>query len=384
MTQPLPAYQQLVDEGTLTPDPEQRQAAILLAELSAALKGYRPGRSEGLFRRHRREAPKGVYLWGGVGVGKSLLMDLFVENAPVAARRRVHFHAFMQEVHSFMTQWRGLSEAERKSHPARHHDASLDDPIPHAAQSVFNGAHLFCFDEFQVSDVADAMILGRLFETLFELGAVIVATSNRRPDELYKNGINRQLFMPFIEMIERHLTVQHLVGIKDYRLDRLQNQDVYFYPLNRKSDDAMNASWRAMTTGAVAERAVLRSGSREISVPCAARGTARGTFDHWCASTHGAKDYLLLAADYPTVFIDHIPQMSPDLRNEAKRFVTLIDALYEARCTLFCSAEVAPEDLYPTGDGSFEFERTVSRLREMQSEAYLGLEHVGPDPEQSS
>ena len=379
MTRPLPAYQSLVEDGTLDPDPAQEQAAIALQSIADTLRGYQPGRRRSLFRKSVPR-PRGLYMWGGVGVGKSLLMDLFIETVPIREKRRVHFHAFMQEVHRFIATWRQMDDPTRRRHPARLKSADLDDPIPHAAKAVFARAHLFCFDEVQVTDITDAMLLGRLFETLFELGAVIVATSNRHPDDLYKNGLNRQLFLPSIALLKANLDILELVGAKDYRLDRLSAASVYFSPLGPEADKAMNKAWHAMTAGAAAQQEQFTVAGREVIVPAAARGVARGSFAHWCGSALGPADYLCLAAEYPTIFIDHIPQMSPANRNEAKRFVTLIDALYEARCKLVCSAAAAPDDLYPTGDGAFEFGRTASRLHEMQSENYLQLPHEGTHP----
>lgn len=379
MTPPLAAYQALIANGTLDPDPAQEQAAIALERLSRTLRGYRPDQPAGWFRK-AVPAPNGLYLWGGVGVGKSLLMDLFFETVPIKNKRRVHFHAFMQEVHHFVAQWRAMDEAGRKAHPARAKDAALDDPIPHAAKAVFAEAHLLCFDEFQVTDITDAMILGRFFEQLFSRGAVVVATSNREPGELYKDGLNRPLFVPFIDLLESKLTVMELAGSKDYRMERLENEAVYFTPLGAKTDTAMNEAWRGLTAGAPAGQAHLTAGSRKLVIPCAARGVGRGSFAHWCGQPYGPGDYLRIAAAFPILFIDNIPLLSPENRNEAKRFVTLIDALYEARCTLICSAAAAPDALYPHGHGAFEFQRTASRLFEMQSKNYLKLSHQGMVP----
>lgn len=378
MPSPLSAYKAMIADGTLSPDPAQEKAIGLLDRLARQLAGYQPGRKP-LFSK-AKPAPKGLYLWGGVGVGKSLLMDLFFENAPVARARRVHFHAFMQETHRFLKDWRALTEDARKKHPARARKASIDDPIPHAAKAVAEAASLLCFDELQVTDITDAMILGRLFTELFKRGVVVVATSNRPPVDLYKDGINRELFIPFIGLLQEKLDIHQVVGAKDYRLDRLPGKKVYFHLLGKASDEGMNAAWRALTAGGMAQRADIKVGSRTIIIPCATRGVARGSFDHWCGDQFGPGDYLTIAGAYPTVFIDDVPQMGPAQRNEAKRFATFIDALYEARCTLVCSAETAPDMLYKAGDGSFEFERTASRLHEMQSEAYLQLSHQGMNP----
>ncbi|MEM6649123.1 MAG: cell division protein ZapE [Pseudomonadota bacterium] len=375
MTLPLKAYRKLVASGTLWPDPAQEEVAITLDNLAQRLQGYAPNRRNGFFRKPQK-APEGLYLWGGVGVGKSLLMDLFVEGAPIRLKRRVHFHAFLQEIHGFIANWRQLDEKRRKIHPARLKSASLDDPIPHAANAVFQKAHLFCFDEFQVTDITDAMLLGRLFEQLFAQGAVIVATSNRPPDERYKEGLNRELFIPFIDLLKSKTKVFELEGAKDYRLDRLHKENVYFHPLGDTAHRSMNTLWGVMTANALSKPTTLLRGSRKISIPHAARGAVRAPFSHWCGHAFGPGDYLQIAQQYRTVFIDDIPLMGGEDRNEAKRFVTFIDALYEAKCTLIASAAAAPEDLYPEGDGAFEFGRTVSRLYEMQSMDYFAQAHA--------
>lgn len=374
MTSPIAALDALIEAGTLTPDPAQRAAAEALTRLDVALRRYRPADRGGLFRK-AATAPRGIYLWGGVGAGKSLLMDLFFESKPMARGRRVHFHAFMQEVHTFIAAWRAAPETQRKNHPARVRSAALDDPVPHAANAVFAKAELLCFDEFQVSDIADALLLGRLFDSLFGLGAVVVATSNRPPDDLYKDGINRQLFLPFIARLKERLDIIEVRSRRDYRLDRLRGEKVYFTPLGDAATQAMDAAFAAMTAGAAPSPGTLSIASREVVIPCTARGVGRGSFAHWCGTALGPQDYLALAAAFPVFFIDDIPKMTAADRNEARRFVTLIDALYEARCVLFCSAATAPGGLYPSGDGSFEFARTASRLEEMQSLDYLSLSH---------
>ncbi|MGV6820765.1 MAG: cell division protein ZapE [Parvularcula sp.] len=374
MTTPLSAYLHLVKTGTLTHDTAQEEAAVALAALAARLQ-KRAAAHKGWFRR-TTEPPKGLYLWGGVGVGKSLLMDLFIQYTPAIKKRRVHFHAFMQEVHAFIADWRAMDDSIRKKHPARAKGASLDDPIPHAAEMVFQSAHLLCFDEFQVTDIADAMLLGRLFAELFDHGAIVVATSNRHTDDLYKDGINRALFLPFIDLIKDKMTVRHLTGAKDYRQDRLTSEPVYFFPVTSTSDTALAESWEKMTAGAPAAPEDLHIHGRTLRIPIVARECARGSFDFWCGSALGPADYLAVANRYSTIFIEHIPTLTPENRNEAARFVTLVDALYEAHCTLVCSADAAPEALYPAGSGAFEFERTASRLAEMQSQDYLQKPHI--------
>ncbi|WP_370336050.1 cell division protein ZapE [Parvularcula marina] len=375
MPSPLSAYDAMVRDGTLQPDPAQRAGAEALDRLAKSLKRYDPA-AKGLFRKTPKP-PKGLYLWGGVGAGKSLLMDLFFEKAPVRAKLRVHFHAFMQRTHRFIRDWRAMDEKTRRSHPSRMKGASLDDPIPHAANHVFAEAHLLCFDEFQVSDITDAMLLGRLFGTLFELGAVVVATSNRHPDDLYKDGLNRQLFLPAIALLKERLEVMEISAARDYRLGHLEGDRVYFSPLGKDATAMMDELFARMTARGEIAPMEIDVGRRSLHVPCASRGVARGPFKHWCSEKFGPGDYLTLASEFPVVFIDNIPLLGPENRNEAKRFVTFIDALYEARAMLICSAAAEPDGLYPSGDGAFEFQRTASRLHEMRSRDYLSQEHEG-------
>ncbi|WP_306252348.1 cell division protein ZapE [Parvularcula sp. IMCC14364] len=374
MAGPEQAYNQLVATGGLYPDPAQADAVALLQELHGKLTNYRPGK-RGLFGR-TAQAPKGLYLWGGVGRGKSLLMDLFYENAPLSPRRRVHFHEFMAETHERIAQWRAMSDSVRKRQPHLVRRAPIDDPLPHVARAAFQSAHLLCFDEFQVTDIADAMILGRFFDWLFRFGAVVVATSNRHPDDLYKDGLNRNVFLPSIDLLKAHMQVHELGAARDYRLDQLTGAKVYHHPLGRAADAAMDTAWERLTMAAQEERDELHVRGRTLLIPRAARGAARVSFTDLCASALGAEDFLTIARTYNTLFMDHIPALSPEKRNEAKRFVTLIDALYEHKTKFVCSADTSPQDLYPKGDGSFEFERTISRLMEMQSAEYLGEEHT--------
>ena len=373
MRGPKQSYQERVARGELECDPAQDFAVERLQRLHDALKGYSPGKRGWLSRP--RPAPKGLYIFGGVGRGKSLLMDLFFETAPVRAKRRVHFHAFMQEVHAAIAEWRALTPKERRKRPEWRKDAG-DDPIRPVAQGVALEAHLLCFDEFQVTDIADAMILGRLFEAFLEFGVVIVSTSNRAPSDLYKNGLNRQLFLPFIDLICDRFEVFELESEKDYRLDRLRGAPVYFSPLGTEADAAMDAAWERLTGGAEPHSETLPVLGRELKAPCTAHGAARFGFADLAERELGPADFLALGRRFHTLFIDHIKVMSPADRNAAKRFVTLIDTLYEHKVKLVASAEAAPEGLYPKGDGAFEFERTTSRLIEMQSEDYLALPHA--------
>ncbi len=373
MAGPKFAYDDLIENGELYADRAQFQAVRLLQKLYGPLKSYVP-RKKGFFGREKRP-PQGIYMWGGVGRGKSLLMDLFYQTAPTPIRRRVHFHEFMAEIHEQIAAWRAMSNAERKRKPFLVRKADIDDPLPHVARATFQKAHLLCFDEFQVTDIADAMILGRFFESLFRFGTVIVATSNRHPDDLYKDGLNRQLFLPFIELLKQQLNVHELGAARDYRLDQLMGATVYHNPLGTEADAAMDAAWDRLTKATHEEQEELTIKGRHLAIPRAARGAARISFEALCKQALGAEDYLAVARNYNTLFMDGIPSLSPEKRNEAKRFVTLIDALYEHKTKFVCSADASPQDLYPKGDGSFEFERTTSRLMEMQSAEYLGSEH---------
>lgn len=371
MTTPLSVLRQRVEAGVLSPDPEQERAAEALTDLAARLSDWRPDRKS-LFGK-RDPAPRGLYLWGGVGRGKSMLMDLFVENAPVSPKRRAHFHEFMQDVHARITAWRKLSAEERRKRP-EHVRGAGDDPIPPVAKAIAAKARLLAFDEFQVTDIADASILGRLFEQFFERGVVVVATSNRHPDDLYKNGLNRQRFLPVIEMLKDRLDVMELDSGTDFRLRQLEAAPVYYTPLSADAELAMNKAWERLTSGAVPQHCVLDVKGRSLTVEREAAGVARFTFSELCARPLGPADYLTLADRFHTVLLEYVPQLSPDKRNEAKRFVTLIDALYEARTKLVMSADAEPGDLYPDGDGAFEFERTASRLMEMRTHDYLAAQ----------
>ncbi len=367
---PKPRYRALIKEGALDHDPAQEEAADRLQALHDALKKYR-GPRRGLFGNGA--APEGLYLWGPAGRGKTLLMDIFFNNLPLTAKRRVHLHEFMNEVHDRIAVWRSSDEKTRRRHKA-YNRKTPDDPITPVAHDIACGALILCFDEFQVTDIADAMILGRLFEALFAKGVVVVATSNRQPDDLYKDGLNRQLFLPFIELLKSKLDVFHLQATKDYRLAKLEGAPVYYQPLDKNADKAMDAAWKRMICGARDHPEKLTVSGRVLTAPRTARGAARFEFAELCERPLGARDYIALARHFDTLFIDHIPIMKADKRNEAKRFVTLIDAIYDRRTKLVCSADGEPDELYRAGDGAFEFERTASRLVEMRSAAYLGAD----------
>ena len=375
MGEVLQHYHERVGRGQLMADPAQEDAALMLDDLSERLS--QPAKK----RWFAKPVPvKGLYLWGGVGRGKSMLMDIFFDAAPVEPKRRVHFHEFMAEVHELFGAWRNLDEAARRRSPWKVR-RGIDDPVAPAAKQIASGARLLCFDEFQVTQIADAMILSRLFEALFARGVSVVATSNRAPDDLYADGINRELFTPFIANLKQHCEVFELASARDYRLESLIGAPVWYSPSGDAAEQAMDEAWQRLTLGAQAQSCTLTVKGRKLQIMREAAGVARFTFDELCARPLGALDYLTIAANFHTVLLENIPVLKPDKRNEAARFVALIDALYEAKIKLVASAAAEPGGLYPEGDGSFEFQRTISRLHEMRSHAYLAQERVAPQIE---
>ncbi|MBS0410502.1 MAG: AFG1 family ATPase [Proteobacteria bacterium] len=362
------AYDDKLRSGELKADPAQAAAVDALSALEARLAGARP---KGLFRK--AEGVRGVYLWGPVGRGKSLLMDLFFAAAPMEPKRRVHFHVFMAEVHRLVDAWRRGDAGQRQARFGHAHSGRMkgDDPIPPVADVIAAEARLLCFDELQVTDIADAMILGRLFEALFERGVTLVATSNRPPDDLYKNGINRQLFAPFIQMLKDRMEMVSVAGQHDYRLDRLRGAGTWFAPIDPDNERQFDALWADMLGGEEELGATLEVLGRKEHFPRAAGGLLRAHFASLCVAALGPQDYLAIADRFHTVFVEAVPRITPDRRNEAKRFGTLIDTLYEARARLVVLAAAEPESLYPQGDQAFEFERTASRLQEMRSASWL-------------
>ncbi|NWH08899.1 MAG: AFG1 family ATPase [Alphaproteobacteria bacterium] len=348
-------YRKLVSSGAIKGDPAQAGVAERLDRLARQLRGYR-GVKRGVFGIGSRPAPRGIYIHGEVGRGKSMLMDLFHDSVAMRAKKRVHFHAFMQDVHGEVRAWR---------------ERDPGDPIPHVAKGIAADALLLCFDEFQVLDIADAMILGRLFTALFDQGVVVVATSNREPDTLYEDGLNRQLFLPFIALLKEKLDVLLLDGPMDYRLARMHGFALYITPLGAEADARLDAAFKGLTGLAHGQPMTLAVNGRTLAIQEQAKGVARFTFAELCEAHVGAADYLAIAETFHTVILAGIPIMGPALRNEAKRFVSLIDVLYDRNVKLICSAEAEPAQLYVAGDGSFEFGRTVSRLNEMQSPHYL-------------
>jgi cell division protein ZapE len=352
------AYENRLKTGVLTRDPAQKQAVDALARLEKDL-GKR-----GLFGGVPEV--RGLYLWGPPGRGKSVLMDLFFACAPEKRKTRAHFHAFMARVHDLIRQWR---EGDRRARQRVFGAHKGDDPIEPVAALIASEARLLCFDELQVTDIADAMILGRLFDALFARKVVVCITSNRAPDQLYKDGINRPLFVPFIDRIVERCEVVELKGGRDWRLDRLKTAKVWWQgDGGRKGFDRL---WSDLKGEMPECPATLHILGRDVTIQRTAGGLARATFAELCGRPLGSRDYLAIAARFHTLFVEDIPLLTPDKRQAANRFVTLIDTLYEARRRLVVLAAGSPEALYPKGDGAFEFERTVSRLNEMQGAEWL-------------
>jgi cell division protein ZapE len=361
--EPIAVYWELRDKGVLKPDSAQLTAIEKLQSLYRALSEYRPDNGLrgwlarlGLTENGGGHAPMGLYLYGPVGRGKSMLMDLFFAAAPGPRKRRVHFHAFMLEVHDRI-------ERERR--------AETEAPILKVAADIAHEAALLCFDEFQVDDVADAMILGRLFTALFNAGVVVVATSNLAPDRLYEHGLQRELFLPFVALLKQKLNIIELDGGRDWRLAGLAGKPVYLHPLGPAAHEGLAAAFAQLTDGAKGASTTLAVKGRTLVVPRTARSVAWFGFAELCEQPLAAADYLTIAEHFAAVIVEGIPRLGLQQRDPARRFNILIDTLYEARTLLIASAEVPPEEIYPSGDGAFEFQRTVSRLIEMQSEDYI-------------
>ncbi len=366
---PLALYRARRRAGQLEADPPQELAAEKLQSLHHALVGYGPAAGRAGWRerlgltRRREEPPQGLYIFGGVGRGKSMLMDLFFAAAPLERKRRVHFHAFMLEVHDSL-------------HRQRQERATESDVLAALAERIVAESVLLCFDEFQVGNIADAMLLGRLFAALFELGVVVVATSNVAPDDLYAGGLQRERFLPFIDLLKERLDILELDGVTDHRRNRIKGMTVYHQPLGSAAESALADAFARLTDDAAATPTTLAIRGRTLAVPKAAKGVACFRFADLCERPLGAADYIAVATHFHTVIVDGVPRMSPQQRNEARRFMTLIDALYEHKTNLICSAADAPDRLYASGHGAQEFRRTASRLLEMQSVDYLGRPHL--------
>ena len=368
-------YQALISSGAIEADAAQARAVEPLGTLQARLARYKPLRKQGLLGRlfaDNGAAPRGLYIHGEVGRGKTMLMDLFFQFSPVAHKRRAHFHEFMAEVHERIYGFR--------QNIARGEIADAD-VIALTAESIFDEAWLLCFDEFHVTDIADAMILGRLFAKLFELGTVVVVTSNVAPGDLYRNGLNRALFLPFIAQISAHMDVLKLEARTDFRLEKLVGVKMWLVPADATATAALDRAWAMMTGSAACKPRDISIKGRVLHVPCSAQGVARFSFADLCEKPLAASDYLRLAHDYHTILIDRIPVMEIEQRNAAKRFISLIDTLYDNGVKLMASAEADPVSLYRASEGNEtnEFKRTASRLIEMSSRSYLALPHGRKD-----
>ncbi len=368
---PLPAYRAMIANASLAADPAQANAVERLQDLWERLRGYDPAPPQptGLFswltrRRYSSEeyVPTGLYLVGEVGRGKSMLMDLFFETADVPRKQRIHFHRFIQSAHARI-------HALKKAHP------DVSDPIPPLADQIAGEAALLCFDEFQVNDIADAMILGRLFQALFDRGVVVVTTSNTTPDDLFKGKPGRDAFLPFIGLIKQRLELLVMDGARDYRRERIRGVRTWQVPADAMSRQELDKAFLRLTGGSAIRPVTLTVMGRQLVVPQASDGVARFAFDQLCNTALGAGDYLAVATTFHTVIIDNIPRLSPENYDQARRFIVLVDTLYDQRVKLIASADAQPDKLYQRGENAKMFERTASRLDEMQSDDWLGLAH---------
>jgi cell division protein ZapE len=371
---PLPAYRAMIADGTLAPDPAQAAAVDRLQDLWDRLRGYNPmpvptGGGGGFLsrlmrRRHTEEyVPTGLYLVGDVGRGKSMLMDLFFDTADVARKQRIHFHRFIQNVHARIHAW-------KRAHP------DVSDPIPPLADQIAADSALLCFDEFQVNDIADAMILGRLFQALFDRGVVVVTTSNTAPDDLFKGQPGRDAFLPFIALINQRLELLVMNGGRDYRRERMRGLRTWLVPADAMSRQALDKAFTRLTGGSAVRPVKLTVMGRDLVIPQASDGVARLDFNDLCNAALGAGDYLAIATHFHTLMLDGIPRLSPENYDQARRFIVLVDTLYDQRVKLIASADAMPDQLYQRGENAKMFERTASRLDEMQSEDWIGLPHM--------
>ena len=371
MDGPLQRYRDLIADGTLKPDPVQALAAEKLNTLHRALKNYKPSKDRnkwlarfGFAKRADENLPhQGLYLYGGVGRGKSMLMDLLYETAPCKSMR-LHFHELMRDVHDEIHTLRQMPIPDE------------GDPLLTIAAGLADNATLLCLDEMEVKDITHAMIVGRLFEHLFEMGVVIVTTSNRIPDDLYKDGLQRERFLPFIELIKSKLNLYELKAQEDYRLGRIRGAPVFHIPVGSDATKALDMAWESLTDGASVECEPVEFKGRKLPIDCAAHGVARASFDGLCRTPLGPADFMHISSEFETVILDDVPVMTEAEKDAARRFITLIDALYDHRTVLICSAAAPPEKLYQGAEGAFEFDRTVSRLIEMQADDYITRHHI--------
>jgi cell division protein ZapE len=371
---PLPAFRAMVAAGELAPDASQEQVARRLQALWIRLRGYDPPprapNGGSLFARLLRrvepvaDRPNGLYIVGEVGRGKSMLMDLFFAAADVRRKQRIHFNRFMQDAHA-------------RFHAFKRDNPGIDDPIPPLADAIAADAALLCFDEFQVNDIADAMILGRLFQALFDRGVVVVTTSNVAPDDLFKGQPGRDAFLPFIALLKQRLDVLLMDAGRDFRRDRLREMRTWLVPADARAEHELDRAFAELTGGAEAKPDTMWVMGRRFTVPLAAEGVARCDFELLCGTALGPGDYLALATRYHTLILDGVPRLSPDNYDKARRFIVLIDTLYDQRVKLIASADATPEQLYMRGENAKMFERTASRLDEMQSKDWLDLPHMG-------
>ncbi len=381
MTQtPSERYAAIVEAGGIAYDPAQAAVVERLTRLSTELVNRRMAEKGShlgwLFARRQKEAPiRGLYVWGEVGRGKTMLVDLFYEATALKRKRRAHFNDFMADVHGRVHAWRQKIKAG---------EVKGDDPIAPVAAEIAAETRLLCLDEFHVDDIADAMILGRLFTRLFDRGLVLVTTSNTAPDSLYENGLNRALFLPFIALLKERTEVVCLDAVSDYRLGRLRSSDLYFAPADPKARDAMDRTWQRLTGVPHGKPTTVEVLGRQVRVPESFDGIARFSFADLCEAPLGVGDYLKIAHSFHTVFLDSVPRLRPDQRNAARRFVLLVDTLYDQKVKLVISADAEPDSLYPEGDSAAEFRRTASRLHEMRSQDYLSAAYEarenGPTP----
>lgn len=366
--------EKMVADGDLQRDAQQFAIARKLDTVLSTLKSRQPAAKSSvlgwLFASQRKieEPVRGLYIHGSVGRGKTMLMDTFFEVAPIQRKRRAHFHEFMADVHNRIA-------AHRQR--LKNGDTKQADPMPPVAASLYEEAILLCFDEFSVTDIADAMILSRLFTELFRLGAVLIATSNVAPDDLYRDGLNRQLFLPFVDLMKRYVDIVSLDTPTDYRLEKTRSLPVWLVPIDGLNDTRIEQAWHELTEGAKSRSETIEMKGRQILVPQAAASAARFTFKDLCEAPLGATDYLAIVARYKTIVIEHIPVLTTEMRSPTKRFINLIDTLYDHHVRLIASAAVMPEELLPVrrGHEGFEFDRTVSRLFEMRSADYIAECH---------